>query len=297
MFRYTSLLCQVTPEDAIRLLPSNLMDLLGLTEDLPEGVHEHKDYVSTYTFEGKHGHISLAFDGIRLLILCYHGDKLIFRGAIRDRQLDATERQSPLTAFPNADPACNRLPHPQMQAAELSIYSYHPDHFLDDIDVPGTLGHFVADPDHYIWREFSAQTFFPLLVKAMEINRAPWQRSLPIPGAARDFVTNAATLLTRLGYHRVDEVPSWFNVVGFFKKLGYQFTYGEHAAIYEAIVKSLAPFFSLAGQQQAWLVALQNIPELLIPSSQRLGIRWPVTHTNQYWVRMHRDLNQFSAKP
>ena len=297
MFQYSSLLCQVKPEEAIRqLLPLNLMDLLGLVaSDLPEAVHVHENSVSTCTFTGKHGHICFSFDGIRLLIECYCGGLLIFRGAIRDRQLDATDGRSPLTAFPNSDPACNRLPHPRLLAAELSIYSWNPDPgwFLSQFDKPGTVDHFVADPDYYIWRNFQAQTFFPLFTSAMRRNRAPWQRSIPIPGAARYFVTSAVALLTRLGYHRVDEVPSWFNVVGFFKKLGFQFTYGEHAAGYDKIVDSLARsrFSNLTVQQQAWLVAVQNLPESLIPPSMRLGVRWPVTHTNQYWVRMHLDIN------
>lgn len=291
MFQYTSLLCQVKPEDAIRrLLSRDLMELLGLPSDLPKGVRVHENSVSTYTYSGRHGHICLAFDGIRLLIQCFSGDKLIFRGALRDRQLDGTDGQSPLTAFPNSDPACNRLPHPQLLAAELSIYSWHPDHFLPDAE-PGEIGHFIADPDHYIWRQFQAKTFFPLLTQAMHTNRAPWQKSIPIPGAACQFVTHAASLLTSLGYHRVDEVASWFNVARFFQKLGYQFTYGEHRAAYEKIVDSLARFSSLTVQQQAWLVALQNLPQSLIPASLRLDARWPVTHTNQYWVRMHLDLN------
>ncbi len=293
MYQYTSLLCQVKAEDAIRrLLPTALMDLLGLSEDLPHAVTLQENAISTHTFVGKSGSARLAFDGIRLVIECRCGDRLIFRGALRDRQLDATPLQSPLTAFPNSDPACNRLAHPQLLTAELSIYSWHPDYFLNDIEVPGTLGHFVADPDHYIWRHFKASTFFPLLSQAMRLNRAPWQRSLPIPGAARHFVTRAATLLTKLGYHRADEVPSWFNVVDFFKRLGYRFTYGEHAAAYDRIVESLGKFSVLTAQQQAWLVALQNLPESLLPPALRLGVRWPVTHTNQYWARMHLNLNE-----
>ncbi len=252
----------------------------------------HENSVNTHTFVGKRGRVCVAFDGIRLLIECFFGELLIFRGALRDRQLDGTdERSPPLTAFPNSDPACNRLPHPQLQVAELSIYSWHPDHFLPDCNKPGTIGHFVADPDHYIWRDFSARMFFPLFTEAMQRNMAPWQRAMPIPGATRHFVTRAAQLLAGLGYHRVDEVPSWFNVVGFFKKLGYQFTYGEHAAAYERLAETLVGFSTLSVQQQSWLVALQNIPESLITKRLRLDARWPVTHTNQYWARMHLNLN------
>jgi hypothetical protein len=295
MLLYDSLLSQVKAADAAaELLSVNLLELLGLTVDLPESTHEHRDFISTHTFTGNRGRVCVAFDGIRVAIQCYQGDRLIFRGAIRDRQLDGTDGRSPLTAFPNQDPACNRLP-PGLLAAELSIYSWDPKRFLSDLETPGTLGHFVADPDYYIWKNFEARTFFPLFTQAMHLNRAPWQRSLPISGAARHFVTNAASLLTRLGYHRVDEVPSWFNVVGFFKDLGYQFTYGEHGAVYDQIVASLAGLSGYTVPQQAWLVALQNLPKELIPASLRLGVRWPVTHTNEYWVRMHLGLNPLPA--
>ena len=275
MYQYTSLLCQVKAEDAIRrLLPTALMDLLGLSEDLPHAVTLQENAISTHTFVGKSGSARLAFDGIRLVIECRCGDRLIFRGAHADRQLDATPLQSPLTAFPNSDPACNRLAHPQLLTAELSIYSWHPDYFLNDIEVPGTLA-IVADPDHYIWRHFKASTFFSAAQSGDAIESGAVAAVVTYSWRGATLVTRAATLLTKLGYHRADEVPSWFNVVDFFQRLGYRFTYGEHAAAYDRIVESLGKFSVLTAQQQAWSVALQNLPESLLPPALRLGVRSP----------------------
>src|SRR5262249_45355924 len=121
------------------------------------------------------------------------------------------------------------------------------------------------------------------------------------------FVKQSIKLLKEIGYHRVDAVPSWFNVARFFEKLGFQFTYGEHELAYEGIEEGLKQFAtgmartksgklkSLTRAQEAWLVALQNVPEKYLPPSLKLPARWPVTHTNMYWVRMHIDLNPFET--
>jgi hypothetical protein len=46
--------------------------------------------------------------------------------------------------------------------------------------------------------------------------------------------------------------------------------------------------------QETWLVTLQNLPDSFIPDELKLPARWPVTHTNTYWVRMHLDLNPYA---
>ncbi len=219
--------------------------------------------------------------------------------AIRDRQLDGTAASSPLTFYPNHDPACNRLPGPDFLACELSIYSWDPHTYLDGLDVEGTLGHFIADPDQYVWKSFDPQVFFPLWEQAFHIGRGPWQTARPMKGVPHHFVENAIKLLTELGYHRIDAVPSWFNVARFFATWNFKFTYGEHELMYLGICEGLKRFSDAQGNstltrpQESWLVSLQNIPDSYIPDELKLQARWPVSHTNTYWIRMHLDLNAY----
>ena len=51
-------------------------------------------------------------------------------------------------------------PEDTLLAAELSIYSWDPTTYLAGLDVPGTVGHLIADPDHYVWKNFDPATFF-----------------------------------------------------------------------------------------------------------------------------------------
>jgi hypothetical protein len=167
--------------------------------------------------------------------------------------------------------------------------------------VEGTVGHFISDPDFYIWKNFDAATFFQLWPQAFYLGRAPWQTAKPMSGVPAFFVRHAITLLKEIGYHRLDAVPSWYNVARFFERLGFSFTYGEHELAYSAIVEGLRTYKAkgksvkngLSSAQEAWIVALQNLPEAHIPESLKLPARWPVTHTNMYWVRMHMDLNPY----
>jgi len=293
---YASKLSQAEPGQILsQLVHRSIFSLLEVPSPLPPPERTETEELLTLIYRGGKGHFLFRCDGIRVLIEAFFGEKVIMRGALRDRQLDGTEAGSALTFFPNTDPACNRLPAQGFLAAELSIYSWDPNTFLHGLDEEGALGHFIADPDRYIWKQFDADTFFPLWEQAFFIGRAPWQTARPMSGVATFFVKQAAALLRSLGYHRVDAVPSWFNVARFFvDKLGYQFTYGEHATAYDAIIKGLKHFGSLDAAQQSWLVALQNIPEAYLPPALKLPARWPVTHTNMYWVRVHLDLNPFT---
>jgi len=294
--RYASKLCQADPAQILtQLIHPSVFTLLELTSPLPTPERTETEDLLTLVYRGNKGHILLRNDGIRVLIEAFYGDRFVLRGALRDRQLDATDAGSPLTFFPNTDPACNRLPGPGFLAAELSIYSWDPNTYLAGLDVHGTIGHFVADPDHYVWKNFDADTFFKLWEQAFFIGRAPWQTAKPMSGVATFFVKQSAAFLKALGYHRLDAVPSWFNVARFMKKLGYSFTYGEHELAFNAIEGALKSFKTLDASQQSWLVALQNLPEAYIPAALKLPARWPVTHTNMYWVRMHLDLNPYAA--
>lgn len=304
--QYDSKLSQVPVADLLtRLIHPSVFALIDLTLSTTAGETSEADDVRSTTYHGSKGHLLVRNDGIRVLIEGWFGEKLILRCALRDRQLDGTSKSSPLTVFPNTDPACNRLPAPDFLACELSIYSWDPATYLDGLDVEGTLGHFIADPDYYVWREYDPETFMALWTQAFFLGRAPWQVARPMSGVPRFFVKHAIKLLTEIGYNRVDAVPSWFNVAKFFKQLGFKFTYGEHELSYEGIAAGLKLFASQRGDgekrlrpitspQEAWLVALQNIPTEDIPEALRLPSRWPVTHTNQYWVRMHLDLNKYA---
>jgi hypothetical protein len=295
--RYASKLCQAEPGQMLKqLVHPSVFELLEISSPLPLPERNETDDVLALTYRGKSGHLLLRNDGVRVLIEGFFGDRPVLRCALRDRQLDGTEQGSPLTFFPNTDPACNRLPAEGFLAAELSIYSWDPNTYLAGLEVEGTVGHFVADPDFYVWKEFEPKTFMSLWEQVFYLGRAPWQTARPMSGVATFFVKQSTAFLKELGYHRVDAVPSWFNVARFFKKIGFQFTYGEHEQAFEAIVRGLKRFPSLDHSQQSWLVALQNLPEAYIPSDLKLPARWPVTHTNMYWVRMHLDLNQF-ARP
>lgn len=300
--RYASKLSEVAPQTyLVRLVHPSVFKLLELNLPLPEPETTETEDIISYTYRGGSGQIVLRKDGIRVLIEAKFGEKPILRCALRDRQLDGTEASSPLTFFPNTDPACNRLIGPDFHAVELSIYSWDHNSYLDGLDVEGTVGHFIADPDFYIWRNFDASTFFKLWEQAFFLGRAPWQTAKPMSGVPVYFVKQATALLKEIGYHRLDAVPSWFNVAKFLDRLGFKFTYGEHGLAYAGLVEGLKLFGakgmsgakSLTRAQEAWLVALQNIPAGFIPEALKLPSRWPVSHTNMYWVRMHLDLNPY----
>jgi hypothetical protein len=302
--RFASKLSQVAPDTFLtRLIAPSVFSLIGLSLPLPEPVKEESEDITTYTYSGKDGQVTLRNDGIRILIEAKFGEKPILRCALRDRQLDGSEQSSPLTIFPNTDPACNRLPGPDFLAVELSIYSWDPNSYLDGLDVEGTVGHMVADPDFYVWKKFDPQVFFQLWPQVFYVGRAPWQTAKPMSGVPAYFVRNAITLLKEIGYHRLDAVPSWYNVARFFERLGFGFTYGEHELAYSALTEGLRSYKAkgkngkngLTSAQEAWIVALQNVPEAYIPEKLKLPARWPVTHTNMYWVRMHYDLNQYAT--
>jgi len=293
--RYASKLSQVEPGRILsQLIHPSVFALLELPTNLPAPERTETDDLQTLTYRGNKGHILFRNDGIRVLIEAFYGELPVLRCALRDRQLDGTDAVSVLTFHPNTDPACNRLPAPGFLAAELSIYSWDPRTYLSGLDVRGTLGHFIADPDEYIWKSFDPGMFFKLWEQAMYLGRAPWQVAMPMSGVATFFVKQSAAFLKGLGYHRVDAVPSWFNVAKFFNKIGYRFTYPEHQVVFETIQRGLRSFGSLDRSQESWLVALQNVPvREFLPSALQLPGRWPVTHTNMYWVRMHLDLNPF----
>lgn len=221
----------------------------------------------------------------------------IARLAIRDRQLDGTEVKSPLCQFPNTHLATNRAPHPDFLTAELSVYCFDPDSIIDDKE----LAEFTMNLDDYLFEHFDPRKFFQLWTRAYESEMARWQNAAPIKGVAKHFVDGACSLLKDAGYHRVDAVPSWYNVGLFFiEKFGFSFTYGEHEAAYNALqlaLKRLEHSFGLTlnTRQKSWIVALQSVPEAYIPEELKLGVKWINSPTDtSYVARVHKDLNQFN---
>ena len=209
-----------------RLIHPSVFQLLEVATPLKKKRGQKKDGITSFSYKGKKGNILVRNDGIRVLIEAWYREERVLMCALRDRRLDGTEASSPLTMYPNHDPACNRLPGPDYLAAELSIYSSDPHTYLGGLDKVGTLGHFIADPDYYIWKDFSEEVFFNLFEQAFHINRGPWQTARPMKGVPHFFVEQAIKLLKELGYHRVDAVPSWYNVAQFFKTWDFEFTNG-----------------------------------------------------------------------
>jgi hypothetical protein len=293
----------------LKLIHPSVLRVAGISTELSETVQQNiregevdkgKNYIE-WIVRGQGGHMIVAYDGIRILIEVFVGTGKfapvkVLRAALRDRQKDGkgstVDTYSPLTSFGNADKPFNRLGAERLHIAELSIYSWNPNTMLDGIDHPGTVGHFIADPDSYIWAdEFNWTQFWDLWKQAFQLNRAPWQHGMPMSTVPSFFVRQSALLAEKLGYDAVDEVPSWYNVVNFFTGMGFEFTYGEHKLVFNCLKKhlaSLAPRCSL--YQQAWLVALQNIPDGFVPPKLRLPVRWVCTHTNELWPRMHLNL-------
>lgn len=306
MTKLTSKLAQVPAQELLsRLVHTSVFSLIGLSLKDAKAAEAEADGVKTHEYRTEKGRILLRNDGVRILIEGWLGEIPILRCALRDRQLDGTSQSSPLTFYPNTDPACNRLPEGFL-AAELSIYSWDPSTYLDGLDVEDSVGHFISDPDFYAWNNYDRDTYFTLWAQAFYLGRAPWQVARPMSAVPVHFVRQSAKLLKELGYHTVDAVPSWYNVARFFKTLGFKFTYGEHELAYDGIREGLANFITrkshdgkkarpLSRSQEAWLAALQNIPAEHIPDELKLPCRWPVTHTNQYWVRMNMELNAFDG--
>src|SRR5579883_1475276 len=222
-----------------RLIHPSVLAAAEISNPLPEPEKSESAGVVSYTYKGKSGRLLMRNDGVRVLVEAWHKESKILMCSIRDRKLDGTDKSSPLTFYPNIDPACNRLPAPDFTACELSIYSWDPSTLLDGVTVEGALGHFIADPDFYVWKNFRPSMFFSLWEQAFHIGRGPWQSARPMKGVPQFFVAEAIKLLKELGYNRVDAVPSWFNVARFFERYGFRFTYGEHEVMYNTLSQAL----------------------------------------------------------
>jgi len=266
--------------------------------------------IETREFHFPSGRMTIQRDGLELLTEAFQRpagtpgqepERKVLRCALRDRQLDGTDRASPLSAFPNTHEATNRLPHPDFKAAELSIYCYDPERYLP----AGEMLHFIMNVDEYIYKRFEPLEFFRLWTRAFAAsNMAPWQPAPPLKGVAQHFVETAGLVLTEKGYNRMDAVCGFYNVAMFFiERMQFAFTYGEHEAAFRALQSGLKQLDERVGRQlnlreQAWVVALQNIPAAFIPEQMRLGSRWINSPTyTSYVCRLHKELVPFGRDP
>lgn len=328
MFRYRSKVMEVTDRDVVeRLVHPDVfrklrlsgvcMDGSGLKYTTEAGETKIASPIVTLAngierrefFFATGGRLTIERDGLELLCEAYlkvatpagERERKVLRCALRDRQLDGSKEASPLSVFPNTHEATNKLPHPDFKCAELSIYCYDPDNYLPESEMLD----FIMKLDDYLYGKFDPAVFFPLWTRAFEAsNMAPWQPAPPIRGVAQHFVEAAGAVLAEVGYHRMDAVCGWYNVVLFFiDRMKFDFTYGEHRAAFQALRAALHDLEASCGRtfnarEQAWLVALQSIPAKFIPDRLNLGVRWINTPTyTDYCCRIHRDLVPFERDP
>lgn len=325
MFKYNAMLMAITDDDVVQLLvhPEVFRKLglsnLAVQQDKLRYQNEQGQTleatpvvsaaggIQTKEFFFPTGRLTIQRDGLELLVEVFWrsgdpavGERKVLRCGLRDRQLDGTAESNPLCPFPNTQEATNRLPHPDFRAAELSIYCYDPHRYLPD----GEMKDFIVKYDDYVYKHFSLH-FFTLWTRAFEAsNMAPWQPAPSLKGVAQHFVEQAGPLLTRCGYHRMDAVCGFYNVAMFFiERLGFSFTFGEHKAAFDVLQAALKRLDARIGRhlnlrEQAWVVALQNIPAEFIPPALNLGVRWFNSPTDTSYVcRLHKDLNPFPPDP
>jgi hypothetical protein len=232
------------------------------------------------------GIIYVRRDGYALQIQAFLAGNRVCEIAIRDRRLDGggkSGKRSPLNHFTVNHEATNGVCHRDLLVAELSVHSAQPDAYLPE----GELRDFITNPDAFIYPwvsvdpkrpGFDPRRFFPLWQQAFESGYAPWQPAPPIQGFAEYFVKGAEGLLKELGYHQVETVPAWYNAAVFFnQRMGYRFLNPSHRDNLKSLEAALAevrgrlssseddcPSFRYG--QAAWLVALQNIPQIYLSS-------------------------------
>lgn len=309
--------CDITDKQALfELLPSNLLTKLGFSLDTNSRARPNKHWTNKdgavncrrFTSPNKQVSIIIRRDSHEILIETRLQKRLLIRCGIRDRSLDGRGkhgRQAPLNQFAVNHELANALPHKNFRSAELSVYSYDP-----DCSPPATdLATFINDPDRFIfpWNKFKFERFSPLWKQAFRSGLAPWQSVPPIKGFAQHFVLRSIEALKQLGYHRAEAVPGWYNAALFFKqRLNFRFINLEHQAAFELLQAKLADLEHRHGKQydpreQAWIVALQNIPEVYLKSRfadyYLGGIHWLNSPTSSdYCTRLCLDLNQFPAE-
>lgn len=95
--------------------------------------------------------------------------------------------------------------------------------------------------EKYIHGNFQPQIFFRLWSDVLQNNNlAPQQPARTIKGTSEHFIRAAELILKKLGYHRLDTCPGWYDVTHpFLERLGFSFTYGEDETLFDELEQSL----------------------------------------------------------
>ena len=184
---------------------------------------------------------------------------------IRDRRYDGSTRanDSPLTDW--VYHGATDAPHPH--AVELSIYSRDPRRYHGDVTGDHATAEFLAEP----FSLAGSEDFLPAWRRAFEhAGQAPLfpgQVAPSLPGAAQHFTVGVEALLAHLGYQRIDNLPSHWNVVHYLKKVGYEVPRAEDQQALADLRAALDHVNAaraergepaLTRSQEAWVVLLQS---------------------------------------
>ena len=286
--------------------------------EIQESGEEWKYHTRTYTYE--RGTIAVKRNHNVLKIQVSQGNpekpeslREIIKFKIRDRRFDGTldADRTPLTDWRYS----GRDDEDGKNGVELSIYSRNPKTFYGDL-YPGDkdFGNFLKDPfevmtggykpeptedDHKnfleYWKKAFSQAGLPKKEGKHDLrSRFPAQYAAPLKGAAETFVKKAEAISKKFGFKYSDAVPSWWNVVKFLEKGGYNYTNSDDRKQVQSIERSLDELRDkrvrsgeepLTRTQEAWVVLLQYIKPHLIPEEFNLGASMPLSPEHNLWMR------------
>lgn len=214
----------------------------------------------------------------------------IVKFKLRDKRFDGTKQadESPLTDWPYSNPSND---HAYPHSVELSIYSRDPARYHGDVHGDKKMEQFLFEP---FTLAGGSDQFLPMWKRAFEMAGDPKDPIYPgqgapsQPGVAGHFTAGVEPLLRQLGYTRVDNLPSHWNVVHFLKKQGYNVDDPEDERRLREISEKLKDLNRqravhdeppLTKAQESWIVLLQNrafrahgVP----PSDLDLGAEYPL---------------------
>ena len=246
-------------------------------------------------------------------------EREVVKFRVRDRRLDGTPDadQPPLTDWAYSNPA---LDSGGAGAVELSLYVRQPGTFWAETH-PGEMKfeEFLRDPFERMTDGFkgtleigdAARAAFEsdwmkafdnagLLPREGETRhpdaRAPAQNGLPYRGAGRALQDRGEGLARDLGYARVDNVPSWYNVAVFLENGGYKYARSEDAEMMGNVKQALRNLNArreaagekrLTSLQESWVVLLQYGRDYgyTVPAEFDLGgAKMPLAMGRNLWM-------------
>ncbi len=186
---------------------------------------------------------------------------------IRDKRYDGTERanDSPLTDWLYHGPTDEAHPH----SVELSLYSRDPERHHADVTGDHGMAGFLAEP----FGLAGSPEFLPAWRRAFELAGDPASPVFPgqvapaLSGVAQHFTLGVEPLLRNLGYQRIDNLPSHWNVVHFLRKAGYAITSPDDERAIADLRVALGHLNAsgkargeppLTRAQESWVVLLQS---------------------------------------